>query len=194
MSFVDGFFSFSVQLSHVARQVYDTIRVKVVKHPDESLEYLVARVLAYYHAYSADLVFTQGLYTPKEPTLRAQNAIAACTQWIEVGEVDSKKLRHAVRKNSDTEFSVYFFDDAQVQQFCSSLRGAKENWVEQVGFLQFHSEIIGLLVEELRIRNDWILTFSDDTFFLETENLTKESTVRNLYIWDEYQQYIGNSP
>ena len=40
-------YSLTIDLSHVDRGVYETLDLKVARHPSESAEYMVARILAY---------------------------------------------------------------------------------------------------------------------------------------------------
>jgi uncharacterized protein YaeQ len=47
-------YSFSIELADADRQVYESLALRVARHPSESEEYLVARLLAYL------LEFTEG--------------------------------------------------------------------------------------------------------------------------------------
>jgi len=38
---------FNVRLSHVDRGIYETLELRLARHPSESAEYLVTRLLAY---------------------------------------------------------------------------------------------------------------------------------------------------
>src|SRR6185436_10361861 len=58
---------FTIRLSDVDRGVYETLELKAAKHPSESDEYLVTRVLAYCLEYAEGIAFSRGLAEPDEP-------------------------------------------------------------------------------------------------------------------------------
>lgn len=68
-------YNFDVQLSHVDRNVYATLALRVARHPSESEEYLVTRVLAYCLEYVEGIGFSKGLAEPNEPALSVRSEL-----------------------------------------------------------------------------------------------------------------------
>lgn len=51
---------FNVQLSHVDRGIYETLELRLARHPSESAEYLVTRSLAYCLEYTEGIGLRAG--------------------------------------------------------------------------------------------------------------------------------------
>jgi len=62
-------YNFDIDLSDSDRSVYESLSLRVARHPSESEEYLVARVLAYALEYTEGLEFSRGLCNPDDPAI-----------------------------------------------------------------------------------------------------------------------------
>ncbi|WP_417251348.1 YaeQ family protein [Castellaniella sp.] len=85
---------------HVAdndRGYYASHALTVARHPSETDERLMVRLLAYALWVQADerLVFTRGLSDTDEPALWQLDLTGAVEQWIEVGLPDERRLLKA---------------------------------------------------------------------------------------------------
>jgi uncharacterized protein YaeQ len=87
--------TFDVDLSDVDRGVYETFELRAARHPSESEEYLVTRVLAYCLEYAEGLAFTKGLAEPDEPAIVLRDLTGAIRTWIDVGAPGAAKLHKA---------------------------------------------------------------------------------------------------
>ena len=64
-------YQFSIDLSDMDRGVYDTLELRVARHPSETAEYMVVRVLAYCLEYQEGIMMTEGVSSGDEPALLA---------------------------------------------------------------------------------------------------------------------------
>lgn len=87
----------SIQLSHIDRNLYETLQATVAQHPSETAERLLARILAYAICYEPDLSFTKGVAAGGEPDLWVKGPDGRVTSWIEVGLPDPARLTKASR-------------------------------------------------------------------------------------------------
>ena len=79
-------FNFDIDLADSDRGVYETLALRVARHPSESEDYLVARVLAYCHEYQDGIEFSRGgLSDPDEPPLAIRDLTGALRAWIDIG-------------------------------------------------------------------------------------------------------------
>src|SRR4051812_18942404 len=78
-------YHFTIRLSDVDRGVYETLELKAAKHPSESDEYLVTRVLAYCLEYAEGIAFSRGLSEPDEPAIAVRDLTGELRAWIEIG-------------------------------------------------------------------------------------------------------------
>lgn len=88
-------YQFDVELSHVDRDTYETLSLRVACQPSETLEFLMTRVLAYCLEYREGLAFGKGFTEPGEPALAIRDLTGALTVWIDVGSPDPSRLHKA---------------------------------------------------------------------------------------------------
>src|SRR3954464_9186642 len=114
-------YNFDVQLSDVDRGVYETLALRVARHPSETEEYLLTRVLAYCLEYAEGIEFSQGLAEPEEPALAVRDLTGARRAWIEVGAPDAARLHRASK--ATPRVAVYTHHDAE--RYWGSLAGER---------------------------------------------------------------------
>lgn len=194
MTFVEGFYSFSISLTNTDRDQYEKVRFKTAKHPHESFELLTARVLAYMHCYRVGLEFSQGLFNVKEPTMWSKDVIGGIELWAEVGVPEQKKLLKALREHrpGGTEYYVYFYHPDQIEAFCMMLRGSKSNWVKDVQFFEIDAGVVERIIPTLSTSQSWQITVVDNALYLYTDEAEFETTIAPVAIWDRFQSSIDN--
>jgi uncharacterized protein YaeQ len=91
-------YAFDVELAHVDRGVYESLSLRMARHPSESAEYLVTRLLAYCLEYTEGIGFSKGgLSDPDEPPLFVRDATGALRSWIDIGVPDADRLHRAAK-------------------------------------------------------------------------------------------------
>ena len=84
-----------LQIADLDRQYFQDHALTLARHPSETEERLMVRVLAFaLHADEA-LAFGRGVGTEAEPALWQRDATGAIDLWIEIGQPDEKTLRQA---------------------------------------------------------------------------------------------------
>ncbi len=106
-------FKASVTVSDTDRHHYQTHQLTLARHPSETDERMMMRLLAF--ALNADtaLVFGKGLSSEEEPDLWRKDLTGAIELWIEVGQPDEKRLRRASGRAA--EVMVYSFGGARAR-------------------------------------------------------------------------------
>ena len=88
-------FKAAIHIADVDRHYYQDHTVTLARHPSETDERMMVRLLAFaLHAHEA-LTFGRGLSTEHEPALWQKDMTGAIERWIEVGQPDEKSLRQA---------------------------------------------------------------------------------------------------
>src|SRR5512136_652890 len=87
----------TIQLSDIDRGVYETLQASVARHPSETEERLVARLLASALCYEDGLQFTRGICVGEEPDLWSIGPDGRVTLWVEVGLPEPERLIKAAR-------------------------------------------------------------------------------------------------
>ncbi len=91
----------TIQLADIDHGRYENLSATVARHPSETEERLVARLLAFAIFYEDDLTFTKGLCATDEPDLWVKGGDGRVRLWVEVGLPDAERIvkasRHAER-------------------------------------------------------------------------------------------------
>ena len=90
-------YNFDIELSDTDRDVYETLALRVARHPSESEEYLIARLIAYLMEFTEGIEFSRGISTPDEPAIAVRDLTGALKTWIDVGTPDAARLHKAAK-------------------------------------------------------------------------------------------------
>jgi uncharacterized protein YaeQ len=87
-----------IELSDVERGVYESLDLRVARHPSESTPYLLTRVIAYALLFEEGIEFSKGgLSTTDEPALSVKDLQGNLRVWVELGTPSADRL-HKVSK------------------------------------------------------------------------------------------------
>lgn len=114
-------YSVTIDLSDLDRGVFETLELRVARHPSETAEYMLVRLLAYCLEYEEGIALTEGLSSGDEPALVVRDLTGRVTAWIEVGLPDASRLHRGSKLAGRA--AVYTHRDAR--QLLSQLSGAK---------------------------------------------------------------------
>ncbi len=101
-------FKFRIALSDMDREVYANLNLTVAQHPSETVERMLARLLAFCLNQQESLELTKGLSEIEEPDIWAQTMDDKITLWIEVGEPDYDRVKKATRLSEQVK--IYSFN------------------------------------------------------------------------------------
>lgn len=159
------------------RNVYDTLALTIAQHPSESLERMMARVLAYCINAQEFLSFTKGLSTPDEPDIWARSLDDQLMAWIDVGEPAVDRIKKAVGRSP--EVKVYSFNtksDVWWDKYQSEF--AKLN----ASFYRFEWDAIQTLAALVRRTMDLSVTISDASAYIAGESGACEVAWQSLQV------------
>jgi uncharacterized protein YaeQ len=84
-----------LQIADMDRNYYQEHLLTLARHPSETDERMMIRLLAFAIHASESLTFTKGLFDTEEPDLWQKDLTGAIELWIEVGQPDEKRLMKA---------------------------------------------------------------------------------------------------
>lgn len=84
-----------VQIADMDRHYYQDHGLTLARHPSETDERMMIRLLAFAIHASEALTFTKGLFDTDEPDLWQKDLTGAIQLWIEVGQPDEKRIMKA---------------------------------------------------------------------------------------------------
>jgi uncharacterized protein YaeQ len=150
-------YNFDIDLADSDRSVYESLSLRVARHPSESEEYLVARVLAYGMEYTDGIEFSRGLCDPDDPAIAVRDLTGAFQAWIDIGTPDAARLHKASKLAP--RVAVYTHKD--VAQFLRNLRGGKIHNRAAVEIHAIDRPLIGLVAARLERRMAFSLSIHD---------------------------------
>jgi uncharacterized protein YaeQ len=163
-------YNFDVELADTDRHVYETLALRVARHPSESEEYLVARLLAYLLEYAEGIEFSRGVSDADAPAIAVRDLTGAITTWIDIGTPDAARLHKASKAAS--RVVVYIHKDPT--QFLKQLAGERIHNAEALELYAIDRGLIRALVERLARRMSFSLSITDRELYLSVgdENIT----------------------
>ncbi|OQW43559.1 MAG: hypothetical protein A4C66_08530 [Nitrospira sp. HN-bin3] len=103
-----------LQISDLDRQYFQDHTLILARHPSETEERLMVRLLAFaLHANEA-LSFGRGIGTEDEPALWQRDVTGTIELWIEIGQPDEKTLRQACGRAKQVIVYAYGARSAEV--------------------------------------------------------------------------------
>ncbi|MBE0615660.1 MAG: YaeQ family protein [Burkholderiales bacterium] len=88
-------FKAELQVADMDRNYYHGHGLTIARHPSETDERMMLRVLAFALHANETLAFGKGLSTDDEPDLWRKDLTGAIELWIDVGQPDEKRIRRA---------------------------------------------------------------------------------------------------
>ncbi|MGQ0587810.1 MAG: YaeQ family protein [Gammaproteobacteria bacterium] len=90
--------AFAIELSDADRGVYQSLELRVARHPSETPQFMLARVLAYCLEYHDGIVLTAGIAAVDEPAVLVRDLTGRITAWIEVGAPEAERLHRGSKQ------------------------------------------------------------------------------------------------
>ena len=170
MALTATIYNFDIELADIDRHVYESLALRVARHPSESEEYLMARLLAYLLEFAEGIEFSRGVSDPDEPTIAVRDLTGAITAWIEVGTPDAARLHKASKAAG--RVAVYTHKDPA--QFLRQLAGEKIHHGEALELYAIDRALVSALVSRLERRVAFSLSVADHELYLSigADNLT----------------------
>jgi uncharacterized protein YaeQ len=163
-------YNFAIDLADTDRGVYESIALRVARHPSESQEYLATRVLAYLLEFVEGIEFSRGVSDPDEPAIAVRDLTGAITTWIDVGTPDAARLHKA----SKTAARVVVYTHKEPTQFLKQLVGEKIHQAEALNLYAIDRALVSALGARLDRRVAFSLSVTDRELYLSiaSENIT----------------------
>jgi uncharacterized protein YaeQ len=163
-------YNFDVELADNDRGVYESLALRLARHPSESDEYLVARLLAYLLEFTEGIGFSRGVSSPDEPAIAVRDLTGAIGAWIDIGAPDAARLHRASKAAG--RVAVYTHKDPT--QFLKGLAGEKIYRAAALELYAIDRALIGALVARLERRVAFSLLIADRELFVSigTDTLT----------------------
>ena len=166
-------YTFEISLNDADRGVYEPLEFRVARHPSETEEFLLTRVLAYCLEYTDGLEFSRGLSEPDAPALAVRDLTGALRSWIEIGTPDAARLHKAAK--AAPRVVVYAHRD--VAMLLERLARETIHRGEQIEIHSLDREFLEALASRLSRRMRFDLAVSDRHLYLSLDDATLSGAV-----------------
>jgi uncharacterized protein YaeQ len=96
-----------LQIADMDRHVYADHALTIARHPSETDERMMARVLAYAMNAQEGIAFTKGLFDVDEPDVWVKNLSGEINLWVELGQPDEARVRRACGRAKQVAILCY---------------------------------------------------------------------------------------
>lgn len=107
MALKSTIFKLELQIADLERNYYQNHALTVARHPSETDERMMVRVLAFAMHADPTLAFGKGLSSEDEPDLWRKDLTGAIELWIDVGLPDEKRVRRACGRSQQVLVLTY---------------------------------------------------------------------------------------
>jgi uncharacterized protein YaeQ len=173
MALTATMYRFAIQLSDVDRGVYETLELRVARHPSETAEYMVARVLAYCLEYTEGIEMTEGVSSGDDPAVLVRDLTGRITAWFEVGAPDADRLHRGSKAAQRT--AVYTHREPRM--VLEQLTGRKIHRSDEIPIYSFGRGFIESVAEALDRRTSLSLTVTERHLYLDVGGTSLTTTI-----------------
>ena len=105
MALKSKIFKIQISIANVSTNHYEDYNLTLARHPSESDERMMCRLIAFALHANYDLAFGKGVSNDEEPDIWLKNLDGQIESWIDLGQPDEKRIRQACGKAN----SVYIY-------------------------------------------------------------------------------------
>lgn len=157
-------YGFTIQLADADRSVYDEFELRIERHPSETAEFMVTRLLAYCLEYEAGIAFSDGgVSSAGEPAVVVRDLTGHLVAWIEVGAPDAGRVHRGSKRASRA--AVYTHRDPA--SVLDQLSGKRIHQAAEVPVYSFDRRFIAAAAAAIKRRNVASIAVTGRTLYLD---------------------------
>ena len=161
-------YTLNINLSDMDRGVYETLDLKVARHPSETAEYMVVRILAYCLEYQEGIELTEGVSSGDEPALVVRDLTGRVKAWIEVGMPDANRLH----RGSKLAGRVAVYTHRDPRQVLAQFAGEKIHRSDEIPIRAFDRRLIEQIAAVIDRRTSFSLSVSQGELYVSIGDQT----------------------
>lgn len=100
-------FKVDLQITDLDRDYYQSHLLTVARHPSETNERMMMRLIAFALHASDELSLTKGISSDEEPDIWQINLAGEIDLWVDLGQPDEKRIRQACGKSKSVIIYTY---------------------------------------------------------------------------------------
>ena len=158
-------YRFDIQLADSDRGVYESLELRVARHPSENVPFLLVRVLAYCLEWADGICFSKGgVSSVDEPAVSIVDLTGQRQVWIEVGAPSAQRLHRAAKATA----RVAVYTDRRLDVLRTALGGEKIHRGGEILVTAFPKAFLADLEAGLARKVQWDVSVSDGHLYVTT--------------------------
>jgi uncharacterized protein YaeQ len=178
MALTATIYNFDIELADADRHRYESLNLRLARHPSESEEYLVTRLLAYLMEYADGIEFSRGVSDPDEPAIAIHDLTGRITTWIDIGTPEAARLHKAAKSGA----RVVVYTHKNPEQFLKQLSGEKIHRSGELELYAMDRALVAALAARLERRVAFSVSIADRELYISIGTDTLTGAVTKLTI------------
>lgn len=167
---------FHLEVADSDRGVYETVDLRLARHPSETEAFLVGRVLAWALNVQEGLEATAGLSDGDEPALRVMSLDGVLRAWIDVGSPDAPRLERAARAAE----SVRVYCHREPRELQRQLALVRPERARRIEAWRLPPSVLDPLSAALGRTNTWAVVHSGGALYVTVGDQTFDGAIEAL--------------
>ena len=169
---------FNIDLADADRGVYRPLELRLARHPSETEDHLLTRVVAYCLEYAEGIAFSNGLFDSDQPTIAVRDLTGALRVWIDVGAPEAARLHRAAKLAP--RVAIYTNKDAEL--LAARLRAERIHRVEAMELYAVDRDWLASVAAHLTRRMEFTLTVAEQHLYLSLGGETLAGVIERVQI------------
>ena len=169
---------FKIDLADADRGVYRPLELRLARHPSETEDHLLTRVVAYCLEYAEGIAFSDGLFDSDQPTIAVRDLTGALRVWIDVGAPEAARLHRAAKLAP--RVAIYTNKDAEL--LAARLRAERIHRVEAMELYAVDRGWLASVAAHLTRRMEFTLTVAEQHLYLSLGEETLAGVIERVQI------------
>jgi uncharacterized protein YaeQ len=166
-------YNFDTELADIDRGVYQTLALRLARHPSETPEFMLTRWLAYCLEYVEGIEFTEGVSAGDEPAVLVRDMTGRITAWIEVGMPDAARLH----RGSKLAGRAAVYTHRNLAKVLEGLNGKQVHRAAEIPVYDLGKEFVEEVAAVLQRREKISLSITERQLYLDVSGQTFSTTV-----------------
>lgn len=160
-------------LSDTDRGVYQSLDLRIARHPSETMRYLVARTLGLALYWEEGIAFSRGLSTTDEPAVWIRELDGRIRLWMDLGSPSAERL-HKASKAAERVVVLTYDDAANLRR---AVAGSRIHRAGEIEVVPISTKLLDDVAEVMGRHTAWEVLHTGGHLFVTTAGRTYDAPV-----------------
>lgn len=161
----------NINIANMDAHYYQSHDLTVAQHPSETDQRFMIRLIAFMLNANDTLSFTKGLSTDDEPELWQKSLIDEIELWIDLGQLDEKRIKKACARSQ--KVIIYTYNEHKAKPWWEQNKSKFQRF-KNLSFFHINTDNITEMVKRSMLLQ---CNIQDGEIYLSDDNLNKTITL-----------------